>query len=1156
MRRASSQLHNDLLAKNDGQYDGIADLFAEPDAPLSPLDKALGGVLNTCRTVQQCEDGVAWPEVSVFGVQIPRGTYPALQRNASITRDFRRAIPKPVVVIVHVNGHPARALIDTGSLADFMSLTTAEQIKCKLTMLEKPLTIQLAVQGSRSKVNYGTQVQFQYQGADYARYFDIINLQHYDLILGTPFLYQHSVTVGLHPSRVVLGSTDPLPLKGSGVTMLESRAVEVFEDRIERTRAYLKELARPLCAKASETALPPLRAINHTILLIDEAKIYPWRPSRCPEPMRSQWSEKRRAYLASGRWQMTSTGNTVPMLFIRKPGTDRLRTVVDLRERNKNTRKLTSPLPDMEGILRRVARKKYRSLMDGQDAYEQIRVIPEHVQHTAMTTPDGNMVSHVLQQGDCNAPATYQAVMNYLFGEYIGIFMDVYLDDIIIYSDTLEDHVEHVRKIVSILEREQLFLSEKKLKFLQPEMRILGRVVNNDGIRMDPDKVDKVLNWKPPTNRDLCRGFIGAVGYLADDIHNVRIPLGVLSAMCGDTVPFRWDETEQRAFSQVKQYVAACSDHHRVPLTYGPNQPQVWLMTDACPTGVGGVIAQGQEWRDAQVAAFYSAKLNAAQRNYPVHEQEMLAGVETMLRHRDILQGCPFIWLTDHKSLIHLLSQKSLSGRQARWMEKLGEFDFTVEYLPGEHNVLPDALSRMYDFDAPGTVRAVSEYVTHDDCAPTTDASELVSMPVLVGAEAEAFTPRRSARVAMRDPHADWPKEKRELWDRVAAGHVVPPKKRWPQAKQELWERVVTGPPSRKPMARPTVGPETGSATKQSIGLSTHSPRNSPGNGGHRPPTALPAESGRLETSAEFAHRVKNRFVLHGPKDPSTRMEGRAQENRPLDGEISKDTAPEVIPVTYPHETELLNQLRHQYTEDPLFRKILESPKEYRNFEVKDGLVRIKLKDRISLCIPNITVGERRLIETVIDQAHSILAHLGADKTLSYLREHVWWKTMAQDVRAFCLSCKTCQRSKPPNQKPYGLLNPLPVASQPWEAIGIDFVGPLPLSKDRDGEYDSVTVIIDLLSRMVHLVPSRTNYTTKDVAELVFAEVYKHHGLPRAIISDRDVLFTSNFWTRLNKLIGVQLKLSSTYHPETDGATERANCTNTQMLRACVSPNQ
>lgn len=732
--KAYLQFNNDLLASNDGQYDGLTELFSSLD---DPPDSWIQSILE--ESISECV---------VYGVQVAPGRYPALQRNSATTRDMVRAIPKPIVVVVHVDGRPARALIDTGSLADFMSLTTAEQLKCRLTLLAKPLTIQLAVQGSRSKVNYGAEARFQYQGTDYRRYFDVINLQNYDLILGTPFLYQHSVTVGFNSPRVILGSTDPLPLKGSGVTTLESRAVEVLEVEVENTRKRLIQLARPLCTRAADTGLPPLRAINHTIPLIDEGKIYPWRPSRCPEPMRPQWAEKRKAYLASGRWQVTSAGNTVPMLFIRKPGTDRLRTVVDLRERNKNTRKLTSPLPDMEGILRRVARRPFRSLMDGQDAYEQIRVIPEHVPRTAMTTPDGNMVSHVLQQGDCNAPATYQAVMNYLFGEYIGIFMDVYLDDIIIYSDSLAEHIVHVQKIVQILEREQLFLSEKKLKFLQPEMRILGRIVSNDGIRMDPDKVDSVLKWKSPTNRDLCRGFIGAVGYLADDIHRVRIPLGVLSAVCGDTVPFRWDDTEQRAFEEVKRYVSACSSHSRVPLTYVPGHPQIWMMTDACPTGVGGVIAQGADWRKAKVAAFYSAKLNAAQRNYPVHEQELLAGVETMLRHRDILQGCPFTWLTDHKSLTHLLSQKNLSGRQARWMEKLGEFDFTVEYLPGAHNILPDALSRMYDFDAPGTVRATSEYVANDEDTPPLDASGLVSMPVLVGEEAKHVEPRRSSRIA------------------------------------------------------------------------------------------------------------------------------------------------------------------------------------------------------------------------------------------------------------------------------------------------------------------------------------------------------------------------------------------------------------------------
>jgi transposase InsO family protein len=163
---------------------------------------------------------------------------------------------------------------------------------------------------------------------------------------------------------------------------------------------------------------------------------------------------------------------------------------------------------------------------------------------------------------------------------------------------------------------------------------------------------------------------------------------------------------------------------------------------------------------------------------------------------------------------------------------------------------------------------------------------------------------------------------------------------------------------------------------------------------------------------------------------------------------------------------------------------------------------------------------------------------------------------MVKDVLAYCKSCTTCQRSKSYNQQPYGLLNSLTVPSHPWEAIGIDFVGPLPLSKNRDAEYDSVMVVIDLLTGMVHLVPSRTTYTAQEVAELIFSEVYKLHGLPKAIVSDQDILFTSRFWSHFQKLIGVKQKMSSTYHPETDGAIEQANHTVNQMLRSCISPNQ
>ena len=329
-----------------------------------------------------------------------------------------------------------------------------------------------------------------------------------------------------------------------------------------------------------------------------------------------------------------------------------------------------------------------------------------------------------------------------------------------------------------------------------------------------------------------------------------------------------------------------------------------------------------------------------------------------------------------------------------------------------------------------------------------------------------------------------------------------------------------------------------------------------------------PVETGCAETAAEFARRVRGRFVLRGPREQMVGGDGEttptttqnttpsARDELVLPGNSDDNPAEREFPLTFLDEDNIVGEIKGQYDQDSFFKLILEAPEHYCNFEVRDGYIRLRTKEHSVLCIPKLVIDGRNVREHLIEQVHSLLAHLGTAKTLTYLREHLWWKDLATDVRKYCESCATCKRSKPSNQRPYGLLNPLDVPSKPWESIGIDFVGPLPLSKDRDGEYNSITVVIDRLTGMVHLVPGRVDYTAREVAELVFAEVYKHHGLPRMIVSDRDALFTSAFWTRLKQLISVQQCLSSTYHPQTDGSTERANRTIGHMLQACISPNQ
>ena len=181
----------------------------------------------------------------------------------------------------------------------------------------------------------------------------------------------------------------------------------------------------------------------------------------------------------------------------------------------------------------------------------------------------------------------------------------------------------------------------------------------------------------------------------------------IITALTGSDINFKWEFTHQCAFDDIKQLIQDHHNHLRVPLDYSTDAEPIWLVTDG---SIGGIAGVGSSWKGGHVATFFSAKLNSAQCNYPVHEIEMLAGVESMLQHQEILVGCSFTWITDHKGFTHLWTQKNLSGHQARWIEKISEFDFKVEYVLGVDNILADALSRLYSNDRAGMVRSSSEY--------------------------------------------------------------------------------------------------------------------------------------------------------------------------------------------------------------------------------------------------------------------------------------------------------------------------------------------------------------------------------------------------------------------------------------------------------------
>ena len=248
------------------------------------------------------------------------------------------------------------------------------------------------------------------------------------------------------------------------------------------------------------------------------------------------------------------------------------------------------------------------------------------------------------------------------------------------------------------------------------------------------------------------------------------------------------------------------------------------------------------------------------------------------------------------------------------------------------------------------------------------------------------------------------------------------------------------------------------------------------------------------------------------------------------------------------------DSIQEGYAKDNLFSKVLSQPLHFPKFRWEKDLLYFYQEDSLpALCIPQMLHRNRKLMEMVLTQAHKTLGHAGAERMLKYIQQSYWWSTLSKDVEKYCQSCGTCQAVKLSTQLPTGLLHSLPVPSQPWESIAMDFIGPLP--PGPTGE-NFLWVIIDRFTSMVHLIPVETTTNTMDLAHLYVQEVVRLHGVAKSVVSDRDPRFTSKFWSEVNHILRTRLLMSTAFHPQTDGATEQANCTINTILCAAVNPDQ
>jgi RNase H-like domain found in reverse transcriptase/Reverse transcriptase (RNA-dependent DNA polymerase)/Integrase zinc binding domain len=792
--------------------------------------------------------------------------------------------------------------------------------------------------------------------------------------------------------------------------------------------------------------LPPLREVNHKIPLIDESKQYNYHLPRCPDALKTQLSDKIQRYTNAGWWEETNVSQAAPMLCVlKKSTTPKLRTVIDGRKRNDNTVKDVTPFPDQEEIRNDVARAKYRSKIDMSDAYEQIRVEPNDVWKTAFSTVYGTFVSHTMQQGDCNAPATFQRLMTTIFREFIGKFVHVYLDDIFVFSESIEEHEKHLGLVFDKLRKAQLFLEESKLDLYSKRMDCLGHIIDDRGIHADTDKMSRIREWRTPKNKHDVQRFLGLVQYLAHFMPDVTAYTGPLAAIQRNGHPFHWRPIHQVCMDNIKRL--ACKTPILRPIDPRSGEP-IWLICDASASGIGCVYGQGPTWETCRPAGFMSKKFTAAQHNYRVFEMETIAILEGLLKWEDKLIGHKIHVVTDHRALEFFKTQRRLSSRQMRWMEYLSRFDYDIQYVKGSSNKVADSLSRFYQSDTDNDVCQTYDYVNAD---------------LVLDPEGE-----------------DLP------WNRIVEI----------RARREV--------PRKRPLCE--AEEERGTLAKEMAEAVRHKEASPPSDDEDDDPTLIESLSAGPELT-QFVEKA----------------------------------------------TDFLDKVRNGYKSDPLFSKIMEEKERYATFSVRDGLVYMTNKGKQEvLCIPRKITKDYSLTATIIDQAHAILGHFGAQKTADYIRRWYWWPRMGNEITKFCDSCGTCQANKTSTQRPVGLLHPLPIPNRPWGSIGMDFMGPFPESEG----YDYLWVIICRLTSQVHLVPVKTTIKASELAWIYVKEVVRLHGLPDSIVSDRDSKFTSKFWRETHRLLGTKLLMSTAFHPQTDGATERANRSIGQVLRTMIQPDQ
>ncbi|KAJ9556778.1 hypothetical protein OSB04_011392 [Centaurea solstitialis] len=429
--------------------------------------------------------------------------------------------------------------------------------------------------------------------------------------------------------------------------------------------------------------IPLERQVEFRIDLVPGAAPVAKSPYRLAPPEMQELSNQLEELLAKGFIRPSSSPWGAPILFVKKKDGS-LRMCIDYRELNKLTVKNRYPLPRIDDLFDQLQGAAWFSKIDLRSGYHQLKVREEDVHKTAFRTRYGHYEFVVMPFGLTNAPAAFMDLMNRVCRPLLDRSVIVFIDDILIYSKTKEDHVEHLREVLEILRKEQLYAKFSKCDFWLQEVQFLGHLVNREGIKVDPAKVEAVMKWETPKSPTEIRSFLGLAGYyrrFIQDFSKVAVPLTKLTRK---NVSFVWGEEQQSAFETLRQKLCEAP-----VLTLPEGVEDMTVYCDASYHGLGCVLMQR-----GKVISYASRQLKTHEVNYPTHDLELAAIVFALKIWRHYLYGVKCTIYTDHKSLRYFLDQPNLNMRQRRWLDVVKDYDCEILYHPGKANVVADALSR------------------------------------------------------------------------------------------------------------------------------------------------------------------------------------------------------------------------------------------------------------------------------------------------------------------------------------------------------------------------------------------------------------------------------------------------------------------------------